>query len=718
MFGAARPPVALLALAATLGCTPIAAEAPPQRGPVDVSSRFDLDPPVGGFGTGLYLPFDDLALGHPLGASMVANGDFALSWADATFDGAVDGNGDLDLYEAEVGLSGALALELAVDGGGQITQTLHLATLALPPVQLGAVEVTPYAQVDVRIDGSADAGAKVSVVAPFRVNTSFHKDGPATNGIDNPPRFLPEVGLPDVADAVGFDGSIALDVTVSFMTVIQSIPVGGPVIRTSTGAALAVDPCADPWWARDGLVDGYTGWAAPGPTGAPVAPQLTRVHHSRPSIADAGEPLPLIETSTRWSEAYDIANDDGAAAVVAVGDELVVIESGGNPWVASLAGTGAPTWQQTASVPHAPEAMVGTSDGALTSCSASATSIRFDRYDAATGAPDWTRTLSVTGASRTTCAAMTATDDGGVVFVGQADRLGVDSALAGEIDRDGAVVWATEVDAGLGSLAPSFDAIAWDVDGDLLAVGSVDYGDAPQVGQATIFGRNALVVRMAPDGTALDARALGSNLRETAYQVAVDADGTYTIGGELTDGNGEVWLSSFTPDDALRWTAAYQTRPDEAGNGEDAMPNALVPLPNHHLLLAGYTGSTQMDAWVMRVDGEGMPMWVNTYRSDLKDHLDALVALPDGFAAVGRTLATGTGSYGDLWVVRGNVDGHLAFDPALGVDVVHTAAQWNRTPDQTLHALAPVNLPTTLAGLPAAAFAVLPAAATETRLTL
>lgn len=708
--------VCLLALTWLPACAPPVA--PVEAAPPAMSERFDIPTPnVSSFQSGFYLPLNDVPLGKPNGAQLLANGNVAVSWADSSFAGEVDQNGVLVDFDAGIGLNGAVTLEFAVDQGGDLSSTMQLATIPLPPLTFGDVVVTPWARVKVILSGSADAGAVVSVVAPFRIDTDFSNSGAPQGNLSSPPGFFPEIGTPDLAQAVAFDGSVEVEVTVSFLTMVNGFPIGGPVVGSSLGAALAVDPGVDPWWELDGLVTISGGWTFADPvTGVPLAQNLhTFGNPSRFDIADAGAPLPMALPSTRWSEAYDILNSDSAAAVVPVGEELVVVEApasigGTNPWLASIDGFGTARWQSTSPLPIAPTAMVATTDGDLVVCGAVGTTVRIDRYDATSGDEVWTRTLAAPGAARTTCEAMIANGTDGVVFAGEVNRGGVSfTPIVAELDEDGTVVWVSEYDTGAGSTSPTVLALAETPTGEILLVGDVDYTDTTDPATA-IDGQNALILRIDAQGVAQDAYAVGGGNIETAQRVAVFPDGSYAIAGFDPGGvAGEVWVATFRADDTLRWSASYQSRPDEANNAEFARPVGLVAMDGLGLLVAGSIGSLDEDGWVLRLNADGMPIWLKTYASDERDELLGVVALPDGLVAFGSTEAVDPALLGDLWVVRTNVDGMLHFTEDSALDTENTDAQWQRTTDHSVHALAPVTLPSALDGNPAALFVANPA---------
>lgn len=224
-----------------------------------------------------------------------------------------------------------MTIELAVDRGGEFAGSLRLAMIPLPPFTVGSVTVSPYVQVKLHLEGTADAGARVSVVAPFRIGGRFTNPGPPDQSPR--PRYEPEFGPPDPAQAIGMAGSIELEVVVAFQIAINGFPVGGPVIGTSLGVIVEIDtdPAAPAWWDLGGLVKVVGGWAFLDPaTLLPDIPEELAVVFGpyRRNIDSADGPLPVIGTeSSRWSQVYDIAGDDEAVAAVAVENGLIVLET-------------------------------------------------------------------------------------------------------------------------------------------------------------------------------------------------------------------------------------------------------------------------------------------------------------------------------------------------------------------------------------------------------
>jgi hypothetical protein len=661
-----------------------------------------------GFWMGIYHPLNNVVLAERDGIQLVANGNLALSFADSNFEGTLDANNELDTFRAQVGLHGALTMEVAVEGSGDLDSVLDLSTIPLPSFDVSpAVTVTPYVQMRLLLTGTAAAAARVSVVAPFRVGAAFSKAGRRRADLSSDPQFTAEVGLPEVSG--NFDGTVQLEVTTTFLVTIQGFAVGGPVVGTRFGAHLQIDLAASTW-TLDGLGSIVGGWAFLDPTTLlPDVPE-DLLERQVPSWHIAGGAIPEIGPSTRWSRVFDVERDDNAATALLAGGEIVVVESGDEPWLASLSldTLGVPSWQNTAIGGWIPKAMARVHDGGdllVAGVSSNGRDMRVERYDPS-GTPRWRSTLTVAGAE-VTLSAILATSGNDTIIAGEVDHDdGTSRPILAALDALGNLEWSKEIETGSGSSNAAIEALAETPSGGILAVGKVDYSDTG----ATIDGVNALVLHLDVQGNPGAAYAVGGSHSQVAHHVAIYPDGSYAIAGEQDAFAPHIaWIAALRADDSLRWSASYQSRPYVDGNGEQARVTSLAPLPNHGLLVSGQIGSVDIDAFVFRLGEAGMPFWLKTYKSSDEDRLSAVLALPDGLVAFGSTGVTEEiSSYTDLWMIRCNVDGMADFAADSGLVVENSAAQWSPV-DHSVHPLAPAIVATsTLAGGPGA-FTVNPA---------
>ena len=709
-----RWPTLALAPLLAMGATMAAVESSP------ASALGALPVDVGTFQDGAYVPIDDVVLGEAGDARVVANGNLALTWAGTDIAPTFDENQQLVAFDSDLGLRGALTLELAAETAGDLEGTLEVLTLPLAEFQAGPASVIPYLGVDVRFSGHAEAGAAVSVVAPFDVSAALSKLGgrPSASSIE-PPSFRPEIGLPDMASALAFQATVELDVSVTFMLAINGIPVGGPVLAAGLGAVLDVDlDGPGPWWDLDGIAGLKYGWSNPDLAGAPEPPNTLRslfprrqfdIDHAR----DAG---PLADVSTRWSRAFSIFNDDDLGGLVADGDSLVIAEDAGTPWMSTLDGLGNVTSQRQESTPLiAIDAMSRAASGELvTAGSRGGGGIRVEGFEP-DDTPQWAENITFDDVQSGLWSASVATTNG-VVLAGHVRHPdGSEAAMLVEVDDAGGVLWATEIDPGPDHPDIDVTAIAVAPGGDLLVVGKTFFEDP----DAAHDDWDALIVRVHGDGTLAGAYGIGGPLMDTAAAVAVQPDGSYAVSGQTTgDGHGP-WVVALGPDDSMLWSSTYLDRSGDELTSEYAYATGMTAVDGGYVV-SGITGMQGgQDGWLLRIDAGGMPLWAKSYIGAQDDELTGVVAMPTGFAAFGQTETPdpAQNTFADIWIVRTSVDGMVHFDPTSMFDTVNGSVQWEVSSQHVQHELSTASAISPTFTVDAASFGTAPSTAIEVALT-
>lgn len=115
-------------------------------------------------------------------------------------------------------------------------------------------------------------------------------------------------------------------------------------------------------------------------------------------------------------------------------------------------------------------------------------------------------------------------------------------------------------------------------------------------------------------------------------------------------------------DGPCRWGHTY------GGAGEDRA-YGLAPLADGGWILAGNTRRSpgnDIDAWVIRLDQDGRPIWERTFGGRQADQVFTVAPTLDGGAVLaGHTRSTGQGE-SDLWLFRLDGDGELVWQRVLG----------------------------------------------------
>lgn len=690
-----RPRRALLALLPLVALTAAATAAVDAQ---PAAALVDLPFPAGGFRDGVYVPIDEQVLGDGSGgAQVVANGNLAVTWAGSDFAATFDENDELERIDTDLGLHGAITLELSAETAGGLEDTLEVLTVPLTQFVVGPLTVTPYLGVNVRISGQAEAGAQVSVVAPFDVSAAVASLGGRPQGTPTErPAFRPEIGLPDAANALAFRARVEVELTTTFMiTVNNLIPIGGPVLTANLGAELNVDTGQQPWWSLDGVAGLKYGWSMPdATTGAPQPADTRRLFpEARFHVDHARDSGPLGDVSTRWSRAFDSFNDDDTGAVLPDGDHVVVVEESGTPWMARLDALGGPSWQhQESTSGRLVEAMAPTADGGFfTAGGVSGGGVRVERFDVA-GMPQWAEDVEIDGVQSGRWSSAVATD-GGVIVAGNVKYPdGQERAVLIDLDDAGTVRWTTEIDPDARFDDIEITAVDAAPNGDLVVVGK-SYFENPDTAHDDW---EAVVIRVARNGAVGTTFGIGGPLYDTALGVAMQADGSYAISGQTVGDGYWAWVAAFDASDQLLWSSTYLDRSADELTSEYAYATGLAAVDGDYVV-SGITGMEGgQDSWLIRVDGTGMPVWSKSFLGTQDDELTGVVAMPTGVAAFGQTETTdpALNTFGDIWVVRTNVDGMVHFDPASGFDAFNGAVQWQEATTHVVTGLTPTpNVP-------------------------
>lgn len=102
-------------------------------------------------------------------------------------------------------------------------------------------------------------------------------------------------------------------------------------------------------------------------------------------------------------------------------------------------------------------------------------------------------------------------------------------------------------------------------------------------------------------------------------------------------------------------------KPDEA--------LAIARLADGGFALAGYTasvGAGLTDGWLVRVDGQGKPLWNHAFGGAQSDQAHALLALADGFIVAGFRNAGVDLAGAQMWLVRTDTQGAVLWEKGYG----------------------------------------------------
>lgn len=150
----------------------------------------------------------------------------------------------------------------------------------------------------------------------------------------------------------------------------------------------------------------------------------------------------------------------------------------------------------------------------------------------------------------------------------------------------------------------------------------------------------------------------------------VTHDDCYILAGETEiDGDKQAWIVKIHTDGELLWEVTYGTTA-----GRDALWPVIATSDGGYLAGGWFYNASQEtnDALLIKTDGNGTILWVNTYGGDGDDQIYGLLEADDGYFAVGMTSSySSTGNY-DALVLKTDFDGNQLWLKTLPIENYYT----------------------------------------------
>jgi len=186
--------------------------------------------------------------------------------------------------------------------------------------------------------------------------------------------------------------------------------------------------------------------------------------------------------------------------------------------------------------------------------------------------------------------------------------------------------------------------------------------------------KDAWLVNINLDGKVLWENTYGSAQSDAFKSVVVTQEGEIAAVGSLGSKNGQAWLVILKKGKII---AEYQL-----GEGQIESVAEMVVTSDDELVLTGITkkakGQKAGDAWLLKTNLSGQTKWLKFYGGNDWDEALALTVTSDNsFAIAGLTKSKGAGDM-DMWLIRTNRDGELAWDKTYGgsdEDIAHGIVQ-------------------------------------------
>ena len=268
---------------------------------------------------------------------------------------------------------------------------------------------------------------------------------------------------------------------------------------------------------------------------------------------------------------------------------------------------------------------------------------------------EWT--LAFGGAGNEQLYALDKTIDGGSVVAGSSDSFTPGNTDAWIIKRDawGTALWQETLSLNDHTVATTIVATS---DGSYLVAG---YAYSNQ-----IIDWDAWAVKLNDDGNiAWQYRFSGSGvdnptaIQETSDGGAIVAGWTSSFGA----GDADLWLLKLNSDGTVAWESTV-------GGAADDYANAVRQTSDGGYLAAGYTysfGSGEADAWVLKLDSNGIVIWQKSYGDAGFEFANDIQATGDGgYVLVGAIFPSLETEDSEGWIVKLDNSGAVVWQKGVG----------------------------------------------------
>ena len=243
------------------------------------------------------------------------------------------------------------------------------------------------------------------------------------------------------------------------------------------------------------------------------------------------------------------------------------------------------------------------------------------------------------------------TSDGGYIVAGYTMSFGAGNhdLWVLKLNADGSIAWQKTYG---GSGDERADSIQQTSDGGYIVAGyTMSFG----AGYADLW-----VLKLNADGTVAWQNTYGGQYDDEAYSIQQTSDGGYIVAGSTGSfgaGNLDIWVLKLNTDGSIAWQSTYGgSSVDEATTIQQTSDGGYI--------VAGDTmsfGAGNLDLWVLKLNADGSIAWQKTYGGSSQDQATSIQQTSDGgYIVAGYTMSFGAGNF-DIWVLKLNADGSIAW---------------------------------------------------------
>ena len=188
------------------------------------------------------------------------------------------------------------------------------------------------------------------------------------------------------------------------------------------------------------------------------------------------------------------------------------------------------------------------------------------------------------------------------------------------------------------------------------------------------------VLKLNPDGTVAWQKTYGGSGIDVAHSIQQTSDGGYIVAGSTNSfgaGGYDIWVLKLNSDGTVAWQKTY-------GGASSDGASSIRQTSDGGYIVAGGTnsfGAGEGDIWVLKLNSDGTVAWQKTYGGAGDDLAFSIQQTSDGgYIVAGRTYSFGAGER-DFWVLKLNSDGTVAWQKTYGGGVIDEATSIQQTSD-------------------------------------
>ncbi len=207
-------------------------------------------------------------------------------------------------------------------------------------------------------------------------------------------------------------------------------------------------------------------------------------------------------------------------------------------------------------------------------------------------------------------------------------------------------------------------------DGGFIVAGSSESMDGDITNP--IGNTDAWVLKLDEEGNLQWQTSIGGSGQDTIHEISPTSDGGFIVGAFSTSTNNDVainhgmrdfWVVKLSSSGSIEWSSSL-------GGSSDDILESIIQTSDGNYIAVGFTNSDELssgkaDAWVVKLDALGVPIWNIALGDSENDIAFSVVETSDfGFALIGYT--TTASNKRDAWLVKINQEGEFEWEKTYG----------------------------------------------------